>query len=1147
MNAFKQFITWISAGFLLAMMAGAPALADDTELLRVAPLPSEENKPRILFIIDTSGSMDSEEETLEQYVVTESYAGQCDSNRTYWLDTPDGLPPCGQSGYDADDDDDCDDDDDDNCISQQYIDKDNFFCQTALTQMAGLGSITTVFAQFREGGPSGNGSGPKKWQSLAPGYNSEPIECLADSGIHGDGTSSTRLWAKAGSNIDPWYTDNPAQEIDWTSIGAQQTYTFYDGNYLNYRVSAPVVQAERIDIVKNVLRTLFESISGIQVGVERFNSQEGGTIILGLVDIDTDRAKALAAVDSLQAGGGTPLSEVMYESVLYWRGMTAEFAEEYNEQDAKTDPAILASAGPPQVYKAPELLECAKNFAVVLSDGAATNRDDRGPALTPTLPGFQAATGRTSCDNVNGTDWGECMDDISQYLLNTDIDPDPPGLAGNQYVTTHTVGFKTDTDNLRTTAERGGGKYYLADDAPSLARAFQEIVSVVADRELTFTAPAAAVNAFNRTQNLNDVYISLFKPTEKLHWPGNLKKYRIVNGAITDASGDAAVDPATGFFKASARSFWSTGIDGDVVTEGGAARELPDPAQRKLYTNNSGTDLTAANNQLTPSNASAFSNSDFGIVGSGGATIDDIIRWARGEDVGDQDSNPTTTVRYAMGDPLHAEPAAVVYGGTASNPDVVVYTATNDGYLHAINASTGEELWSFVPKPLLKVFAALYEDPEAKFKLYGLDGDVVPIVKDDNANGIIDGSDFVYLIFGMRRGGYDYYALDVTNKNSPQLLWNVQLTNGGQSWSKPVVAKVDINTVGTNADKAVVILGGGYDNAHDTVAHPDTSDGEGAGIHMLDLVSGAELWRAGADGTADLQLASMIRSIPTEVRVIDMSGDGFVDRMYASDMGGQLLRFDISNGAAPASLVAGGVIARLGGEGLTDPAVADTRRFYNTPDTSLFQDRNDNKRFIALSIGSGYRAHPLNNDTNDRFYSMRDPDVFNQLTQGEYNSYDILTESDLVEVSGSVRTIIDATKRGWMFTMPANQKVLSGSVTFDNTIFFSGFSTEQNDTGGCAPSLGKNFLYRVNVENGDPVVNNLDTLDPADADDERMEELAQGGIAPTPTILFPSPDDPNCTGTDCAPPPIGCVGLECFDPGFANNPIRTLWTQDGIE
>jgi type IV pilus assembly protein PilY1 len=99
----------------------------------------------------------------------------------------------------------------------------------------------------------------------------------------------------------------------------------------------------------------------------------------------------------------------------------------------------------------------------------------------------------------------------------------------------------------------------------------------------------------------------------------------------------------------------------------------------------------------------------------------------------------------------------------------------------------------------------------------------------------------------------------------------------------------------------------------------------------------------------------------------------------------------------------------------------------------------------------------------------------------------------------------------------------------------------------CQPSQGRNFLYRVSVENGDPVVNNLDTLDPDDADTERVTELAQGGIAPSPVFLFPSPDDPDCTGADCAPPPIACIGVECFNPGFANNPVRTLWTQDGIE
>ena len=131
--------------------------------------------------------------------------------------------------------------------------------------------------------------------------------------------------------------------------------------------------------------------------------------------------------------------------------------------------------------------------------------------------------------------------------------------------------------------------------------------------------------------------------------------------------------------------------------------------------------------------------------------------------------------------------------------------------------------------------------------------------------------------------------------------------------------------------------------------------------------------------------------------------------------------------------------------------------------------------------------------------------------------------------------------------LPGSQKVLADSVTFDNEIFFVGFSPQSNSQVNCTAGQGTNFLYRMSVINGDPVVNNLDALDPADADDARAETLAQGGIAPSPTILFPSPDDPDCQGAACSPPPIGCVGVECFDPGFVNNPVRTLWSQDGIQ
>ena len=70
-------------------------------------------------------------------------------------------------------------------------------------------------------------------------------------------------------------------------------------------------------------------------------------------------------------------------------------------------------------------------------------------------------------------------------------------------------------------------------------------------------------------------------------------------------------------------------------------------------------------------------------------------------------------------------------------------------------------------------------------------------------------------------------------------------------------------------------------------------------------------------------------------------------------------------------------------------------------------------------------------------------------------------------------------------------------------------------------------------------------LGPADAGIERLQ---QGGIAPAPTILLPSPDDPdNCEGAACVPPPIMCIGIECHEPLLPNNPVRTVWTQDGIQ
>lgn len=1114
-------ISMASSALLAALAIGTPAIADDTELLLVAPNQSPAPKPNILFIVDSSGSMLSEENTRRIYDSTREYDGDCENDALYWSET--GTIPA------------CDDND-------KHIRKSAFVCDAAQMQLAGIGRFTNLMAQYRDGGTLLAG---ERWLPLEADNESDIVECRKDSGTHGDGVG-TGVYAQKGAGLPP-FTSQPLLEVAWGSWPLSQAYTVFDGNYLNYLSDPEFVDQERIDIVKDVTTAVLNSIGNVNVGVMQFNDRDGGPVILGMTDLDTNRSTVLNAIDGIVACSGcaTPLSETMYESALYWRGQAAYYGQKIDEHP--TDPNALAQADP-EVYRQPDTAVCAKNFNVLLTDGMPAG-DGETPDLVDNLPDWFDTQGYAGC---TGTNMGDCLDDISGYLFKSDISTDP----GPQIVTTHTIGFAIDLDILEDAAEASEGTYFLADDVESLTIALLDIVNDIQDRSLSFAAPAVAVNTFNRTQNLNDLFLTTFAASESLHWPGNLKKYRIAGGEIVDKYSAPAVNPANGFFFDDVTSFWSSDGDGNKVEAGGAYENLPGPAARRLFTNNTADDdLTASANALSPANQGAFSAADFGLTGSAEEpTKEELIRWARGEDVRDEDNDPATTTRKFMGDPLHSQPAAIVYGGTPASPEAVVFVATNDGYLHAIDASNGRELWSFIPKELLPNLFKLYVNPDSQYKNYGIDGDIVPVVKDVDNDGIVDtgDGDFVYILFGMRRGGDSYYALDVTNRNNPVLKWIVTPPGGGQSWSAPTVVRMNIDDNSLNADKAVVVVGGGYDTVHDTIVHPSGSDTVGNGIYFLDLETGDVLWRAGIDGAANLTLSKMNRAFPNQVRVVDVNGDNFADRMYASDMGGQIWRFDIFGGKQPDgvggdALVTGGVVARLGAEGNAGAPVEETRRFYTTPDVSIFDDHSQSRRFLAISIGSGYRAHPLDNSNEDKFYSIRDKDVFNKLSQNDYDTYSIVTDAGLVEVSGTVGTVIGANDRGWKFTLPPNQKVLSTSITFNNEVFFVAFAPDVAAAATCAAGIGRNFLYRVSIKNGDPI-GDLSGVVPGTEDELRVTDLAQGGIAPSARFLFPSPDDPdNCVGAECSPPPIACVGVECFDPGFANLPVRTLWTQDGVE
>jgi type IV pilus assembly protein PilY1 len=271
------------------------------------------------------------------------------------------------------------------------------------------------------------------------------------------------------------------------------------------------------------------------------------------------------------------LSETLYESALYMSGRQVLYG----------DPGSVAASrdpGDPSYYDSPMDYSCQKNFVVLLTDGEPT----RDYAADGEIVAMQDAAGDSFSSLVGNTcdaetypsgfspTGGECLDDLAEFLY----DGDHSTLSGQQNVTTYTVGFTVDLPILADTAERGGGVYYTADDTATLASALSSIVTSILTTNTTFTVPTVAVNAFNRTQNLSDLFISVFRPSGRAHWPGNLKKYRLNAGdaTIVDADGNPAIDPGTGFFADTARSFWSLIPDGPNVEDGGAALQLQQSA-----------------------------------------------------------------------------------------------------------------------------------------------------------------------------------------------------------------------------------------------------------------------------------------------------------------------------------------------------------------------------------------------------------------------------------------------------------------------------------------------------------------------------------------------------------------------------------------
>lgn len=394
---------------------------------------------------------------------------------------------------------------------------------------------------------------------------------------------------------------------------------------------------------------------------------------------------------------------------------------------------------------------------------------------------------------------------------------------------------------LMNAARVGGGKYFTASSKSQIIAALEKALQEIRSVNSTFASASLPINATNRAQSKNEVYIGMFRPSKNPRWYGNLKRYALyidadgVTVKLGDKDGKSAVNERTGFIDDCAISYWTTdsynvpaespasdpasgfywaNYSGDYasrcvnVSTGGstfgvegtnrAYSDLPDGPQVEKGAvaevvrkgNSDDSKIWQVNRKFYLIGSGLFSGSTTDLSGLSGLTTEEQ-KWLEGKDrlaTGkdtpsdeDLDGNVDEVRASIHGDVLHSQPLPVDYGGRT-----VIYYGANDGSFRAVEGSTGKELWAMLHKETAtSAFVKRLRDEtplvEYSFGKYGATTarERKSYAWDGSIGLVQDASSNVTIFPTMRRGGRYVAALSATNPESPSRKWLVGCTGKG--------------------------------------------------------------------------------------------------------------------------------------------------------------------------------------------------------------------------------------------------------------------------------------------------------------------------------------------------------------------------------
>ena len=341
--------------------------------------------------------------------------------------------------------------------------------------------------------------------------------------------------------------------------------------------------------------------------------------------------------------------------------------------------------------------------------------------------------------------------------------------------------------------------------------------------------------------------------------------------------------------------------------------------------------------------------------------------------------------------------------------------------------------------------------------------------------------------------------VSITCYAPPEAGPDVVIAELGESWSEPRFGLVKTSDGDDDTGTPVFFIGGGY----------SSDNSAGKAVLAIDVFTGGVVKKFS-------NITGMNYSIPSSVTLVDGDSNGFVDKVYVGDLGGQMWRFGKFTDKDDNPLVFPATDENI--MNWTDQAAhilflsdpAHGRKFFYPPSVTLEWG------YDLVFMGTGDREDPCNPISSDRIYAVKDT-----------HSSTTLTESDLIDVTESTAMLPDLNiHQGWYLRLAEGEKVLSEGVVFLKTYYVTTFLPGQ---GGA--------LYALNYKTGEAVYESSRVI--GEADGLLSKPVVVINMTDQKLLVSASKMKPGGSGTESVGP-----GILAIEPSAPSANFFYLWWRE---